>query len=165
MPRETDALLDINGWPWLRDHPMTTFADGGGLKSYLALYGVGLLSQRGLQVGYADWELSGCEHRDRLERLFGEALPLIHYFHCDRPLIDEVDRIGREVRRLGLDYVVFDSAGFGTAGPPESAEHALAYFRAVRQIGVGSHLLAHVNRSEAGDQKPFGSSFFGPTGF
>src|SRR5262245_54594205 len=85
---ERDVILDIHGWPWLRDHPMITFADGGGLKSYLALYGAGILSQHGLQVGFADWELSGDEHRDRLERLFGDenALPLIHYFHCDKPL-------------------------------------------------------------------------------
>jgi len=159
-PQATDALLDVDGWPWLRDHAMITFADGGGLKSYLALYGAGVLSQRGLQVGFCDWELTGCDHRDRLGRLFPDALPLIHYFHCDKPLTDEVDRLTRDVRRLGLDYLVFDSAGFGTAGPPEAAEHALAYFRALRQIGVGSHLLAHVNRSETGDQKPFGSSYW-----
>ena len=139
---------------------MMTFADGGGLKSYLALYGAGVLSRRGVRVGYADWELSGEDHRDRLDRLFGPDLPTIHYFRCDRPLIDEADRITREARKLGLDYLVFDSAGFGTAGPPEAAEHALAYFRAVRQIGLGSHHLAHVNRSETGDQKPFGSSFW-----
>ena len=32
FPRlEADAaILDIDGWPWLRDHPMITFADGGG---------------------------------------------------------------------------------------------------------------------------------------
>ena len=155
-----NALLDINGWPWLRDHPMITFADGGGLKSYLALYGVGVLSQRGMRVGYADWELSGEEHRDRLDRLFGSELPVIHYFHCDKPLVDEVDRLGRESRKLGLEYLVFDSAGFATAGPPEAAEETLAYFRAVRQIGVGSHHLAHVNRSENADKKPFGSNYW-----
>lgn len=158
--REAEALYDIDGWPWPRDHAMMTFADGGGLKSYLALFGAGVLSRRGVGVGYADWELSGEDHLERLDRLFGPTLPTIHYFRCDRPLVDEADRIGREARRLGLDYLVFDSAGFGTAGPPEAAEHALAYFRAVRQIGLGSHHLAHVNRSETGDQKPFGSSFW-----
>jgi hypothetical protein len=155
-----DAIIDVDGWPWLRDHAMITFADGGGLKSYLALYGVGLLSQRGMRVGYADWELSGDEHRDRLERLFGSDLPIVHYFRCDKPLVDEVDRLGRESRRLGLEYLVFDSAGFATEGPPENAEETLAYFRAVRQIGLGSHHLAHVNRSDTGDQKPFGSAYW-----
>lgn len=155
-----DTLLDVDGWPWLRDQAMMTFADGGGLKSYLALYGAGVLSRRGMHVGYVDWELSGHDHRERLDRLFGADLPPIHYFRCDRPLEAEADRITRESRKLGLEYLVFDSAGFGTAGPPEAAEHALAYFRAVRQIGLGSHHLAHVNKSETGDQKPFGSSFW-----
>jgi hypothetical protein len=158
--RDTSAAYDVNGWPWPRDHAMMTFADGGALKSYLALYGAGVLSQQGVRVGYADWELSGEDHRERLDRLFGDPLPEIHYLRCDRPLIDEADRITREARRLSLDYLIFDSAGFGTAGPPEAAEYALAYFRAVRQIGLGSHHLAHVNRSETGDQKPFGSSFW-----
>lgn len=155
-----DAMYDVDGWPWPRAHPMITFADGGGLKSYLALYGAGVLSRCGVRVGYADWELSGGDHRDRLERLFGPDMPTIHYFRCDRPLVDEADRLRREVHRLDLEYLVCDSAGFGTAGPPEAAEHALAYFRAVRQIGVGSHHLAHINRSENSDQKPFGSSFW-----
>jgi len=158
-----DVIVSVDGWPWLRDQAMMTFADGVGLKSYLALYGAGCLSRQGIAVGYVDWELSGHEHRARLERLFGDdpaGLPLIHYVRCDRALIDEVDRITRECRKLGLEYLVFDSAGFGTAGPPEAAEHALAYFRAVRQIGLGSHHLAHVNRSESGDQKPFGSAFW-----
>lgn len=163
-----DALFDVDGWPLLRDHPTILFGDGGGLKSMLALYAAGLLSRQGVPVGFCDWELSGYEHRDRFERLFGPdshlfgpgGLPAVHYLRCDRPLTDESDRISREVRRLSLEYVVFDSAGFATAGPPEAAEHALAFFRAARQIGVGSLSLAHVNRSETGDQKPFGSSFW-----
>ena len=155
-----DAVFDIDGWPWLRDHAMITFADGGGLKSYLALYGAGVLARQGVAVGYVDWELSGCDHRARLQRMFGESLPSIAYLRCDRPIVDEGDRIQREVRRLGLEYLVFDSAGFATAGAPEAAEEALKYFRCVRQIGLGSHHLAHVNRSENSDQKPFGSSFW-----
>jgi hypothetical protein len=157
---ETSATFDIDGWPWLRDHSMLTFADGGGLKSYLALYGCGVLSRRGVRIGYSDWELTGEDHLERLERLFGADLPTIYYFRCDKPLVDEADRIHRESRRLSLDYLVYDSGGFGTAGPPESAEHALAFFRATRQIGVGCHILAHINRSDNGDQKPFGSSFW-----
>jgi hypothetical protein len=157
---DEDETYDVHGWPWLRDEPMITFADGGGLKTYLLDYGLGLLSQRGVRVGLVDWELSGERHVDRLARLFPEPLPEIHYIRCDRPLTAEVDRVQREVRRLDLDYVGFDSAGFGTNGAPESAEEALAYFRAVRQIGVGSHHLAHVNKSETSEQKPFGSSFW-----
>lgn len=155
-----DAEFEVDGWRLLRDHATITFGDGGSAKSYLALYVAGRLAARGVVVLYADWELGGGDHRDRLERLFGPDMPTVHYVRCDRPLLNEADRISREVRRLSVDYLVCDSIAFATAGPPEAAEHATAYFRAVRQIGVGSLHLAHINKSENGDQKPFGSSFW-----
>jgi hypothetical protein len=155
-----DAMFTIDGWLWPRHHPMITFADGGAFKSYLALYGAGLLARRGINVMYIDWELTGEEHKERLELMFGPTAPVVHYLRCDRPLVYEVDCIVREVHRLSLDYLVLDSAGFGTAGPPEAAEEALKYFRAVRQIGIGSHSLAHISKSDNGEQKPFGSAFW-----
>jgi hypothetical protein len=155
-----DAVFDVDGWRLLRDHATIAFGDGGSAKSYLALYGAGRLAQRGTVVLYADWELGGSDHRERLERLFGADMPTVHYLRCDRPLVVEADRISRESRRLSADYLICDSIAFATGGPPEAAEHATAYFRAVRQIGIGSLHLAHINRSENGDQKPFGSSFW-----
>jgi hypothetical protein len=155
-----DGEHDVDGWRLLRDHPTIGFGDGGGGKSYLALYGAGTLARHGVNVLLADWELSGGDHHDRIVRLFGEDAPTIHYIRCERPLIDEADRIRREVRRLSIDYWIADSIAPACGGPPEAAEHATEYFRAVRQIGVGSLHLAHVNRSESGDQKPFGSSFW-----
>src|SRR5262249_12726813 len=102
----------------------------------------------------------GEDHRDRLERLFGPDMPTVHYIRCDRALVSEADRIAREVRRLSIEYLICDSIAFATAGPPEAAEHATAYFRAVRQVGVGSLHLAHITKGENSDQKPFGSSFW-----
>jgi hypothetical protein len=113
-----------------------------------------------MHVLYCDWELSGEDHRYRLGKLFGSDLPPVHYMLCDRPLVHESDRISREVRRLGIDYLICDSVAFGTAGPPEAAEFAMQYCRAMRQIGVGSLHLAHVTKSENADQRPFGSAFW-----
>ena len=155
-----DAAYEIDGWRLLRDHATICFGDGGSAKSYLALYVAGRLAARGVTVLYIDWELGGEDHRDRLERLFGSDMPVVHYLRCDRPLLLEADRIAREVRRLSVDYLICDSIAFATAGPPEAAEHATAYFRAVRQIGIGSLHLAHINKTEHADQKPFGSSFW-----
>jgi hypothetical protein len=155
-----EAVYDIDGWALLREHQTILFGDGGSLKSLLALYAGGLLARQGVHVLYADWELSGADHRERLERLFGTDMPLVHYLRCDRPLTLEADRIAREVRRLSIDYLVCDSIAFATGGPPEAAEHAMAYARAIRQIGIGSLHLAHINKSEHSDQKPFGSSFW-----
>jgi len=49
---------------------------------------------------------------------------------------------------------------FACDGPPETAEVAGSYFRAVRQIGIGSFHIAHISRGEGNDQKPFGSVFW-----
>ena len=72
---------------------------------------------------------------------------------------------------MGVEYLVCDSVGFATPGPPESAEMATGYFRAVRQIRVGGSLhLAHATKAVTdGDGgrkpvfrglKPFGSAFW-----
>ena len=53
-----------------------------------------------------------------------------------------------------------DSAAYGCAGAPESAEAALDYFRALRSLSIGTFLTAHVTKSEEGDKRPFGSSFW-----
>src|SRR5262249_35842180 len=59
-----------------------------------------------------------------------------------------------------IDFAVYDSIAFACDGPPESAEVAGAYFRAVRQIGCGSFHIAHISKAEGSDQKPFGSAFW-----
>jgi hypothetical protein len=70
--------------------------------------------------------------------LFGDNPPTIHYVRCDRPLVDEADRLKREVWRLSIDYLICDSIAPACDGPPEAAEVATAYFRSLRQIGVGT---------------------------
>ena len=34
------------------------------------------------------------------------------------------------------------------------------YLRVVRQLGIGAGLIAHINKSDSGDQAPFGSRFW-----
>jgi hypothetical protein len=45
-------------------------------------------------------------------------------------------------------------------GPPEAADSAADYFRALRTLNMGSLHIAHVTKAEGGDQKPFGSTFY-----
>jgi hypothetical protein len=153
-------IWTVDGLELLKRHPMILFGDGGTAKSYLALYLAGALARQGIPVLYADWELAGEEHRDRLERLFGLSMPRVLYARCERPLATEVDRLHRIIREERVGYVVCDSIAFACDGPPEAAETAGTYFRALRQFGVGSLHIAHVNRGEQADQKPFGSSFW-----
>jgi hypothetical protein len=113
-----------------------------------------------MRVAIFDWELAGEDHRDRLERLFWEGMPRVSYARCERALVYECDRLRRIVREEAIEFALFDSIAFACDGPPESAEVASRYFRAVRQIGGGSLHIAHVNKSDNGDQKPFGSAFW-----
>jgi hypothetical protein len=82
------------------------------------------------------------------------------YVRCERPLSAESDRLRRIVQEHQVQYAIYDSIAFACDGPPEAAEVAGRYFRAVREIGCGSLHIAHVNRSEHADQKPFGSTFW-----
>ncbi len=107
-----------------------------------------------------DWELCGEDHRDRLERLFGNPMPRILYCRCERPLTSEADRLRRIVHEHGVDYAIYDSIAFACDGPPEAAEVAGRYFRSVCEIGIGSLHIAHVNKSDDHDRKPFGSTFW-----
>jgi hypothetical protein len=154
----------------LEREPVALFADGGSAKSLIGLAMAGALATGGtfagmpaarpMRVGYADWEFSGEEHRQRADRLFGAPLPELLYVRCSQPIGDEVERLQRIIRDHGLEYLVVDSVGAACGGPPESAEYALAFFRALRRLEVGSLCLAHVTKADGGDQKPFGSVFF-----
>jgi hypothetical protein len=155
-----DDSLRVQGFRLPRRHSAILFGDGGAAKSYTALWLAGCLSEQGLSVGLFDWELAGEDHRDRLERLFPDGMPRVLYACCDRPLVHEADRLRRLARDASLDYAVFDSVAFACDGPPEAAEVASSYFRAVRQIGGGSLHVAHITKSDGGDRKPFGSVFW-----
>lgn len=159
MEKQDD--FKVEGLAFPRRHPAILFGDGGTAKSYTGLYLAGRLAKQGVSVAYLDWELGAEEHRDRLERLFGDDMPLIQYCRCDRPLIAEADRIRRVVKDYSIRYAVFDSVAFACDGPPEAAEVAGRYFRTLREIeGVGSLHIAHINKSDDSDRKPFGSAFW-----
>lgn len=162
-----DESYEIDGMVLLKRHPVMLFGDGGTAKSYLGLYLAGQLARRGVSVLFADWELAGEDHRERLGKLFGDHLPQIHYVRCAHPLVREADQLRRQIEELGIHYVMCDSVAFAADGAPESAEVAMAYFRAVRQMGVGSLHIAHVTKQRdddekgtQGNQKPFGSTFW-----
>lgn len=158
-----DDTFNLEGIVLPKRHPSILFGDGGTFKSFLSLYIAGWLGQQGIRVLFADWELEGADHRDRLERLFGPDMPHVYYQRLHRPMVHEIDGIKREIDEKRIEYIVCDSVGYATDGPPESADAAMGYFRAVRQLGIGSTHIAHVTkpRDDAPDPtKPFGSVFW-----
>src|SRR4029453_17384318 len=70
-------------------------------------------------------------------------------------------RLRRIIKKERIEYGIFDSIGYGTQGAPESAEAAMDYCRALRQLQIGAYLPAHITKSgDANDQRPFGSVFW-----
>jgi hypothetical protein len=160
-PRPTaDAVLEVAGFPLLKRHPLILFGDGGTGKSLLALYIAGELARRGIAVELFDWELGEEDHRERLERLFGADMPLLRYKRCVRPLVIEQEAIRRDIQDYRIEYAVFDSVAFACDGPPEAAEVAARYLGVVRGLNLGSLHVAHINKSERAEEKPFGSQFW-----
>lgn len=157
-PKEDDFAIEGLAFP--RRHPAILFGDGGSAKSYVALYLAGRLALQGVPVALFDWELSGEEHRERFEFLFAPQKPPLTYVRCDAPLAQSVERVARIIRERNIRYAFYDSIAFACDGKPEDADVTNRYFRAVRQTEIGSLHIAHVNRSETNDQKPFGSIFW-----
>jgi hypothetical protein len=156
-----DDIVHVSGLRLPLRHPSILFGDGASGKSYLALHVAGELQRAGHAVGIFDWEMDAADHRDRLERLYGADMPNLRYARCRGPLVTEVDRLSRIVHEHRLTYAILDSIGFACAGPPEAAEHATAYIRALRSLGIGSLNLAHVSKAgEASEHRPFGSTFW-----
>lgn len=160
LPDEDREVIQVDGFPILRRHPSILFADGGTGKSTLALYFAGQLEQAGVSTLYLDWEMDEYDHRRQLERLFGADMPDVKYRRCERPLVIEAESIAEQIRECGIDYVICDSIVFACDGPPEAAEVAGRYFRALRQLRVGSFNLAHVTKGEGNHKRPFGSTFW-----
>jgi hypothetical protein len=160
-PPAPDRVVEIiPGFPLPLDDPALLFADGGSLKSLIALYTGGKLEAHGIRAGFFDWEWTASQHRGRFEHLFGPEMPGLFYVRCERPLTEEADRLRRIIRDERIAFGIFDSVAFACDGPPEAAETASAYFRALRSLRIGSLNLAHITKSEGGDQRPFGSIFW-----
>jgi hypothetical protein len=155
----------------LAQHPVMLFGDGGTMKSYIAL-ALGLTLHTGtsvlglapaarMRVGFADWEFTDWDHKERMLRLLGAGaeLPDLVYVRCENPLRDEAPRLQRIIRDHRLEVMIFDSAGFACEGPPEEAQSALGFWRAFRSLRVGGIITAHDNRSHD-SERPFGSTFW-----
>lgn len=153
--------FDVLGMGLPKRHPAILFGDGGSAKSLLSLHMACELAHAGEVVMYCDWEATSQDHKIRLDQLYPANPPAVLYVRCERPLTVEADRLRALVNEYGVTYTVMDSAAFGCAGAPESAEAALDYFRALRSLGkIGNLLIAHVTKAEEGNKRPFGSGFW-----
>jgi len=157
---EDNDAWDVAGLPILKSLPMVLFGSGGAAKSYLSMWIAGNLAKVEVPVLYADWEFSQRDHRKRLAALFQPMPKALFYVTCERPMADEVDRLVRLVQEHRIQYVVCDSMVFALNGPADD-EHASIYFRAIRQLKVGTLNVAHTTKADDDREKQvYGSVFF-----
>ncbi len=159
------------------------YAPGGSGKSLIAMYAAILIHNGlkelwpGLKKGnvlYLDWETDR-ETASRRARLL--AWPLVdklekeirlpYYRRCVLPLAEDVSDIATGVAEHNIKVVFVDSAGPACGGDIESAETALRFFSALRQIiaenDASAVVLTHVTKAERrneGGKLPIGSIYF-----
>ena len=162
-PEDAVETWDVSGLPILPDLPMVLFGAGSSGKSYIAMFIAGRLAQQGINVLYCDWEFSQKDHRKRFGRLFAPMPKNVFYIRCERPLVDEIDRITRLIAIHHINYVIFDSIVFALGGTADD-ENAGMYFRAARMTGVGGLHITHTPKAaieeSANKQHAYGSVFF-----
>jgi hypothetical protein len=161
--------------PWARaSGALFLFGDGGTGKSLFALAIAGSIqSGRELiegfppattrRVAYLDWEWDAHVHRRRLAQLSPDAeLPDLVYVACRLPIAEERDRLRRIIRQHGIEFLVIDSVALAAGGEPESAEVAVAFFGALRSLGLPTLCIAHVTNAAARSSadRPFGSAYW-----
>lgn len=165
--------------------PTVLFGPGGSAKTLTALL-LSLLLQNGIgseslslypsepiPVLYLDWEGTFQEMSRRCRLLKNgmfvekepDAIKSPLYRECRLPFVDDLSEIAKAVAKAEAKMIVVDSLGVACAGEMESAEVALRFFNALRQLPVTSLLVSHVTKAQLSSEKkgakaPFGSIYF-----
>ncbi|HXI15090.1 MAG TPA: AAA family ATPase [Chloroflexota bacterium] len=159
--------------------PTVIFAQGGTGKSMFAA-AIGITAASGkhltgylhgppVPVLYLDWETDRWTHAERLNALCSGARikeqPPIYYRRMVAPLPESVAVVRREVDRLKIGLVIYDSLGLACGGELESADTIIRTFGAIRSIQAPALIVSHVTKSTARGEgnnhrlSPFGSIY------
>jgi len=157
--------------------PTLFFGDGGVGKSHLGmLCGIcvqlpfvdnpfSFVTQEHMaNVLYLDYEGEEMTFRRTLKRLQqGLELPdlSLFYRYCSRPLADDAYALQEKVSETNAKFIVVDSVGVACGGDLNSAEIALRFFGALRQLKTTSLLIHHTSKDrDTRTKTPFGSTYF-----
>lgn len=137
------------------------FGDGGTGKGVIAAWWVARLTRMGKRVMVVDYEQHAQhEWRPRIER-FGGDVSLVRITQPFRPIWDVAGHLRNQVQLHDIDYVVVDSVTYACVGhETESSITAVQYSMAIAMLQVPVLSLAHVTKSDADPNHPFGSAFW-----
>jgi hypothetical protein len=139
--------------------PTLLVANGGGGKSYMALF-LAVAVRTGLPlpgltaprqpgpVLYLDWETNEFEHARRLLRIsrgLGIQKPSIQYLRIEQT-IDQATWLRAEVARQQPALVIVDSVGYAIGGDLKEAGTATQLFRIINSWQTNTVVTHHENR-------------------
>ena len=118
-------------------------------------------------VGLLDWEATPELTQYSVSRLIsGGTVPSfkLPYLRCEQSLAEDIERVGNWVSDKKIELVLIDSLGqaagidrFDSSGK----SGALLFFRALRQLGITSLIIAQNSKNEDTNKKTiYGSTFF-----
>ncbi len=161
----------------------TIFADGGSLKSLLALSsGISVATMWPMPAGleptqlenvlFLDWETTADEQAERT-RLVCAGLGIdmpdnLHYRPMHAPLSEQAGRLRAEISHLDVGLVIVDSLAPACGGEPETAEVITRFYNSLRSLSTPDRpvtrlVVAHVSKAGAeqknGRARVFGSVF------
>jgi|TARA_R110000823_G_scaffold71749_11_gene165340 hypothetical protein len=164
--------------------PSVLYADGGSGKSTLAV-AICMSVASGIEIVpgitpevvgnamYLDWESDEDDVLDMVDKIargLGPRGPLgellthadfdITYVSCGDNLSGMAEEVEKKAEEHGTVFSVVDSAVPASSDDVNDVEAPKALFRALRQIGVPSLILAHVAKGQGDEKKPFGSAFW-----
>lgn len=157
--------------------PTVIFGDKGVAKSTLALglyfclllpwtaNPLGLKApDRCIQTLILDWETEG-----DIVQFYGKliqeghnlpAVPIL-YRRCGLPLADDLEQIQNHIMATKAEAIIIDSLGAAAGGELNKPEVALAFFTALRQLKVGSLIIAQNSKDmETKKKSIYGSTYF-----
>jgi len=159
--------------------PTVIFGDGGKGKSQLAILismtlslpwsdndlGLGTNGTHRTKVLYLDYEADESDVAWNMGR-FKNGLNIpevsINYRRCSFPLANDVEEIQRIVAEQGIGCIVVDSLGMACGGELNTAETAMRFWNAQRQLkNVTTLVIAHPQKESLGKKATIhGSGFF-----
>ena len=155
----------------VENQPTVIYGEGGKGKSLLSQYLACLVSE-GYPIGNLQPEPGPvliCDYETDQDTV-ARNLVLIHrglgiedgssifYRRMGQPLVNEIESIQGQVLEHGIQMVIVDSAGPAVGGGAESAEGAIKYFSALRNLNTTTLTISH--KAKNTDNGPFGSVFW-----
>ena len=102
------------------------------------------------------WQLASIKRGNNFE-----APNQIFYRRCSSPLADDLEQIKQAIDEYKATCLFIDSLGLACGGDLNSAEPALRFFAALRQLKITPVILAHTARNTDSNNKHiYGSMFF-----